>query len=278
MTGFFIFVGVVSLIPLVSLIWKSYTYLSSHIVYPDLAIGEVAKPEQPFRIGETEIKLAYVGNKSLVVQSLSLRLPLRYQTYAAAKLAWIQLPCGYLINDLEGLREMVGPQLKWFVEGWRPHLLNTMCGVLLVAFVLSLLGSPFGWILLLLSAPYDTRKLLSKDGQIRLVDTQSSAEIHRPFILKPETEMSLTMTYDYELRTSGQPEGFPRTARAEYVSEVPQRPWWKLPRRGQGIWRTEEVLFVQARGRWRRYSVALSEKHVRLMTNENDVPTGRSVR
>jgi len=270
MNIFFIIVGVVSLYPLYQLGKRGVGFLRDRMSYPDLAIGVVADNNRANRVGQIEVKIAYGGDKQLVVHGLRFRITLRYRNWQEKMLAWLQLIVGFLTNDGEGLREFIGPQYIRTAtasknRAWMIRVLNLVDGVMWFTLFASLLFSPFGWLFLLLAWPYDSRQLNASDLQIRMIDNVNGNEIGRPILLKPDTEREFVLVYDYTLTRRHTPEGFPGNTRMEYIDHVAQRPWWRLPRAAHGAWLAEEVLYVRTRNRWSAYKVSLRNKLVRLL-------------
>lgn len=181
----------------------------------------------------------------------------------------MQVAFGFLTNDIEGLKEMIGPRLKWLDQTWPSRIFNLIDGLLWLLLVICLALSPFGWMLLLLAAPYDSRELIAGDREIQMIDAETTVERSRPFILEPRTERTFILTFDYLFKSQNKPEGYPSDTKVEYLGTFKREPWWRLPRTGQGLWIAVGVLFVQTKSKLRTYSVSLGAWPVRLLAPNN---------
>jgi hypothetical protein len=142
--------------------------------------------------------------------------------------------------------------------------MNFIYGLLNLAFLLSQVISPIGWMFIFLTGPYDSRELNADDEQIHIREAETGIEHRLPFILEPKTEKVYIITYDYSLKRKHFDEGFPRNARIECVADVKRRPWWKLPRAGDGVWLADGALLVQTAGKWIKFKTHLGPSLVRL--------------
>ncbi len=224
-----------------------------------LSIGAV---ERAARVGKVRVKLVYGGSRPLLVRSLRLAVSLRYSRWRDRTLAWLRITVAYLINDTEGLQELVGPGRAWFNRRLASQIMNLVYGLLTLSEILN----PLFWFFIILTGPYDSRELGADGSQIRITNAETGAERSLPFILPVDTEEEYTISYHYVLKRRHSDEGFPHdTQIEEYVEPSVRSPCWRLPRAGQGIWSAEWALFVHTTGKWVKYKLPLGPTSVRLV-------------
>jgi hypothetical protein len=77
MTAFLIAAGIASLIPISGLLWRAIGWIRERLVYRELGIVAISGIERPEPLGEARIRLAYGGNRLLLIRSVRVKFSLR---------------------------------------------------------------------------------------------------------------------------------------------------------------------------------------------------------
>lgn len=241
---------------------------NKRLTFPDLAI-RVAKSERKGGRSKISLKLAYGANNPLIIESVTItsQLSLRRRD---SFLAWLQLAVGYLTDDVEGLRAVLGTEWSSSAGVFaapvhkikRSNLrrpLSSLLGILMLWLFAGFVANPFTWPFLL-AGPYCGFKLVADDDTIQIRDAVTEQEVTRPFILTPPLEKTLHLTFRLSLKAPG----FSSTTPYVYVDAAPKLHAFELPRPGNFVLRGKQTLQLRVNGKWRECRTAVGTELVSI--------------
>ncbi len=268
-------VGVFSVIPIIIHgIIRLRILLSSALSYKHLrvkAIGRRSYSGYP----HVTIKIAFTGTEEIIIDELNIQSKLSYPRRIDAVFAWLQLGIGYILDDVEGLKNVLGnsfPTLSWLPSG-PIHRINNAFIRKPISFILGIYVFyyliisilPIFWIFLF-AGPYAELRLFSGNERVRLLEKGKEDEEIRPFILKSGTESTFNMSYKPSLFYNllfGQKMVFP-DAKIFYLKRTPRFRKLKLPHGDDFCWKVIDILRIKVSGKWREYNVNLGASYANI--------------
>ena len=228
-------------------------------------------------ISHVMVKTALVGEGDVIVDEVVIQSRLTYRGGREGALAWLQLGIGYLLDDVEGLNNVLGKSFPYIGLMAVPlHRINNsyirkplsaIWGiVILYYFIIFVILFPIFWPVLS-AGPYEELRLFSGDGEVRLLEEDSEVELKRPFILRPGFEKFFTISYPQSSLYFGRLFGrklFLKDAKMSYVKECPKSRTIKLPRSNEFTWKVADIFKVRLRGKMRRYSVKFEDSYANI--------------
>ncbi len=231
--------GIVAAIPVIGLIIrKVYQFLSRHLLNTDVACSVLYH-----KIGHSchsKIKLAYSGEKAIVLSDIHLTYKLTLPAPIDSFWANFQIAIGYIVWDMKGLTTVLGTKeyrteplmvhrFKWprFIK----YPISTLYGLLFFyILLLEFAFFPLGW-LFLFSGPYSKFSLISIN-QSKIITDENGNLINLPLVLNPGTTMELDIKYKLGLNAKG----FETDTPYRYLEKYPRRSFL-LPKPGKFVWR-----------------------------------------
>jgi hypothetical protein len=209
------------------------------------------------------LKVAYVGDKKLIIQELSVRNKLIYRSVKERLLAWVKLAHGYFTDDVVGLQTVfdhVFPSSTWIIGGpvyriknkYLRKPLSILLGVVTAYFFIFYL-IPIFWPMLWLG-PYREIQQIARDENLTL--HRNGVKLTRPFILDPGTEDQLDLAYCISSMILVMRNGVSLPdAKIRYTNESPTIKPYRLPRANEFVWRLEVSLYVRVNEVWGVYPI-----------------------
>jgi hypothetical protein len=228
--------------------------------------GLAIRPVSLQKTGDSKkvtLKVAYVGDKKLIIQELSLKNKLVYRSVKERLLAWVKLAHGYFTDDVVGLQTVfdhVFPSSTWIIGGpvyriknkYLRKPLSILLGAVTVYFFIFYL-IPVFWPMLW-SGPYREIQQIARDENLNL--HRNGVKLTRPFILDPGTEDQLDLAYSISSMILVMRNGVPLPeAKIRYTNESPTIKSYKLPRPNEFIWKLEVSLHVRVNEVWGVYPI-----------------------
>jgi hypothetical protein len=174
----------------------------------------------------TEIKLAYVGEKPAILSEILVSYYLKLRPRIRGIMAWVNIAAGYLTCDMKGLSTILGTE--WYinylplVHRWKSPLkypISVVTG--LYVFYFLLLGVlfvptviPF---LFLMSGPYGRFTIDSIADTMTLVGADGS-KVKLPIVLNKGDELLLKVKYRIGINAKG----FPVETPFRFLSDLPK--------------------------------------------------------
>jgi hypothetical protein len=204
------------------------------------------------------LKVAYTGDKKLIIEELLVKAKLTYLSSRESILAWVILAIGYFMDDVVGLQTVFGhmlPSSTWIIGGpvyriknkYVRKPLSILLGLVTSYFFVIYL-IPIFWPLLRLG-PYREFQQIADDQNLTLC--KGTTKLTRPFILDPGVEDEIVLNYRSSSMIPSLVNGSPMLiAKISNVQESPIMKPYRLPGASEFVWRTEVSLYVKSNAGW----------------------------
>ena len=109
-------IGAISAIPVIlQVIKKAWNFLYETLSFRNIKIRAIGRASYS-GIPKVTIKVAFIGKEDIIVDEVAIQSKLSYPRRIEGILAWLQLGIGYLLDDVEGLNNVLGrsfPTITW---------------------------------------------------------------------------------------------------------------------------------------------------------------------